>query len=622
MLDFIFIGGAMNHLYKYLGVVLCHAVWMGGVAQAQLNPPACRIVFSKIDNPLVTYTLDVDARQFSVPRAGSASRYAPRYHTNPSWVQLTLRQIRDNDQVDDWTLTVMNRNAQYNIAHVYFPYDVSDYYLGGASDAANDVLLEPDWLGVAWLASNAGVRRYSYGDDDPSAAPAFAPVHIKMDGSRARLMAAANWPPVPVVMYVDNHKQGLLYRNQNIAPGRSRNYACKYHLFTPKSPEINPPWMAAVDGYQSWLHAKMGDVDYPEWMRNIHGMISVNLQNCSDEMLSSGYVPNMWYAFRDKLPWIQFWGQMSGYHEECCELDQAIHPRYTRPGGWSLPAFVDGCVDRVGGERVGLYTRPLEQIPLEEPENLDDWFLPWQDMCNTAGGANAYYHDVVGRRGGDDMNFVARLYDRNEPGGFSEDTIIEGALDIYPTAYFVSASIDRDGVEGGPGHAIANLSKTLNRVPFPQFGTYLLNDRIMFDGQCNGQGLLWGDYWVERQCFLLGHKFEGNPWETYSAPDGFTWNPAMKRVIDLRDPYDAQSNPDGVGWWSRELRYQDRRGIRNVPGGIDVRRFEDNSDPEYPTELFVIDNWSRLRGKTFTFAGSSTPISIPDTQLSIVEFEY
>jgi hypothetical protein len=71
---------------------------------------------------------------------------------------------------------------------------------------------------------------------------------------------------------------------------------------------------------------------------------------------------------------------------------------------------------------------------------------------------------------------------------------------------------------------------------------------------------------------------------------------------------------DQTGWWNRSPRYQDRRGLSEVPAGIDARRFVDAAG----VNLVAIDNWSQRAGLMMRVLGQ--PVAIPTAKLSILEF--
>jgi len=292
----------------------------------------------------------------------------------------------------------------------------------------------------------------------------------------------------------------------------------------------------------------------------------------------------------------------------CCALDPTIHARY-QASAFDVPAFAR--TQTPAGFHVSFYSRPhdgyrlWDPLPLPgSPTNLA-WWSAW--MQNQTGwGANAFYLDTVGWLDFGPPLDVARVL-RDDPR--VRDAVIEGALDLYPAAHLVSLALHYPGAgfPGGPGRTFDDLGPAAPRVPFPQLGNFLLDDHLIFDGQSNTGWGLWGSanaWWVERQCFLLGHKFDTyTPYEAWANPQ--VPDQAFGLVVQLRDQ---------TGWWNRRPRYQDRRGLSEVPAGIDARRFVDAAG----ANLIAIDNWSQRAGLLLRFLGQ--PVAIPTAKLSVLEF--
>src|SRR5262249_47531281 len=133
----------------------------------------------------------------------------------------------------------------------------------------------------------------------------------------------------------------------------------------------------------------------------------------------------------------------------------------------------------------------------------------------------------------------------------------------------------------------------------------LLDDRVLFLGECNGDGRWWGpsaDYWTERQAFLLGAKFDAvHPTENGSQ-DG-PEDQALALGIAARER---------SGWWARDPVYLDRQGIGRVPPDVDVRRYRGHGGES----LLVVDNWHQRRGTSVTVDGK--PLLLPDERLAII----
>ena len=286
-----------------------------------------------------------------------------------------------------------------------------------------------------------------------------------------------------------------------------------------------------------------------------------------------------------------------GEETGCCLPSPEMHQRYLP----ELPRFIQNL--RAQGTRAGLYVRPrdsyreqrLDNSALRDGQTDLGFLLEWVRLNREEYGTDAVYIDTFGNYYSGEPLFVAKLFGSE----FSADTVIEGVVDIYPCAYLLS------GMVGGPQHRLDRLGTGDKWMPYPRFGRYLLNDRVIFIGESNGDWDHWGrphDYWVERQAFLLGAKLDVmHPAEDPARRLG-QMNRALERIL---------AEWDRVSWWRRKPVYLDRAGIRDVPPGIDVRRFQDKDGET----LLVIDNWQRRTDLSFRYLGE--PIDIPHTQLTI-----
>lgn len=135
---------------------------------------------------------------------------------------------------------------------------------------------------------------------------------------------------------------------------------------------------------------------------------------------------------------------------------------------------------------------------------------------------------------------------------------------------------------------------------FPRLVRYLLDDRIIFLGESNGDHVLWSTnrgagYWGERQAFLLGCKLD---W--MQRPDAGGWNnPAVLAIVDAwqRSAY-----------WDRNPVYADTVGLTDVPIGVDIRRFLGSSGET----LLVIDNTAGIDSVTLAVDGQPVTIEPVD----------
>ena len=572
---------------------------------AALEPPSFRVYWDGVPTPRI-YTPTSEDYHAGPP---------PYYDVSDELVSAQLYQ--DQDHESRWHLVLKNKRST-ELSIVDFPYDVSDYVLN--ADGSDDVGLLTWKGGIAYDPDEWG-----WVVDYPG--QAFSPFAIMTDNTSARIIAAINWPPRKITVKCDEHagRRQTLRESVSLATNETRDF---YILYACEQGDWNagdPPWMRAVDQYSEWLHSKMQEhslwpVLYPGWMKRTQGMLSVLLENYTDAMLaeSPNRIESLWRVYGSTLQWIQFWGQMSGYGEGCCELNQELQSRYGNSGVWDLVGFVTNRVYGGGGgvaavRKAGYYTRPYPDVPLNDDTTVVAdgetnlvWFDQWLGVAKRDWRATAFYHDTMGERSCEDPNFVAELYRDH----FSRSTAIEGATDVYPVAFLVSGILSQPGAgfPGGPDATISGMlsSSTTNRVIFPELVSYALNDRIMFDGTLNTGYLWWGSehhYWVERQVFLLGHKYETSHPDENGVED---WNDAFELAVNARK---------AVHWWGgREPRYQGTRGITNVPAGVRVRVFRDKND----VNLLAFDRWEAPQGNlTIEFNGQQ--VSVPSDLLAIVE---
>lgn len=587
-------------------------------------------------------------------------------------------------QANQWELSVTNKlagpNHQCEINEVIFPIDIPSYRLNGpGGNDADDIVYEAQLLGTAtknnWPLKDCSPFYECWGAapqyPGSNAAwgighPLFSPMIIVADDTKARITAATNWPPKHVASQWVRNRQLLTYPLQSIAQNATRTYRCMVAEVTGNAATGNHPWMLAADRYVNWLKPKLvaaglSPVQYPAWMTTINGMISWGLQNVMDGYLASGQLETVWSAYRNDLPWLQFWGQMGDYgynchpdtytcsshpvatsceppgcdcsHQyqdfacDCCALDERLHPRYgpvSAGGCFDLVGFVTQTLNpQPGGPHAGYYTRPAGSL---EDSCSYDWFLHWISRTKDW-GANAFYMDTLGATYYGDPLFVANLFrDHVLP----QDGFIEYMPDLYPVAAAVSGTLQNAGYVGGAGHTIDDLKagtctsdpSSLCAVPFSQLGSYVMNDKILFEGEGNGQELLWGNginqttpnYWAERQAFLLGHRFlVTHPFEDWGDIAG-SRDQLMGRAIDLwNQDWDATA-PGVQNWWSIQPRYKDRKGITHIPTGIDVRRFTDASNRTF----LAFDNYNNLNGQWVCV--DNRRVFAPIDRLSIVPF--
>ncbi len=573
-----------------------------GVASAQVTTPTAQsfaLVFQEGDTA-TTFT-----REYTFDSALSPG-------VNPIVSDAFARGTLTPLGASRYRLTVENiaSNPDHRVIEVWYPYDRSALTIG--TSAADDAILTPWIFGVAVKSTRGGAGWWRVGGYP---GPYVSPLTIMTDAGRARMYAATNWPPRHVQPTFRAQRTALVYQGESISPSQSGSYEAIVAEAAGSAGSV--PWLTLVDAYKAWLRPNMqGDglwpVAYPQWMRDAHGYYAVGLQDIPESNLP--FVRSLFDFYSDRLPWAQMWGQMSclfngNYNDPCygcCHSNRTLHPRWTA-SPHDIRDFADDLRD--AGFHAGYYAAPYYGYTLDQvvPDGSGltnrDWFLGWVDN-HDSWNASAYYLDTVGWVNFGDVMDMATLL-RDEPR--FRNALIEGAVDIYPAANMVSLSLHYPGAgyPGGPGNTFWDLSDTTPSVSFAQLGTALIDDHAIFNGTSNTGWQLWGpanQYWTERQVFLLGHKYEtGMPPDDWSQP--FVINQAFGLATDLRDQ---------VGWWARQPRYRDRLGISSLPGGVDARRFVDQSGQN----LVCVDNWSQVLGGTIAFEGQT--LDVPTQRLSIL----
>ena len=564
-----------------------------------------------------------------------------RIFDNPSDPDITA--TIDQLPNDEWKLTLQHKpGSTSTIQQVYFPWQPSGYLLN--NDSRDDIVYIPYLLGMS--TKNNTLRPFGWGGN-PYPGTSFAPLLVIADQTNAKIVAATNWPPKKVTPFYSLGRLTLTYE-ETIPVGdvTPREYQTMIKEVSGNSQTGNYPWQLALDPYRAWLDSHMSaaglyqttnpgwKIPYPTWMKQIHGWANVGLENFQNSQYVIQNFRDYYNPWKSIFPWIQIWGQMSPYLGQCCAESRTLHSRYTTPdinGELFLNFIQEYTAD---GSHAGYYSRPLvQELPappwegpnytLDDPNNYNDWdavnetpleyFTNWHNTTRSW-GANAFYLDTVGAGYYGDPLTVANLLNALNPNhAFDPNSVIERAVDIYPAASLVSGSILGGDLNGGPGQTPENTDRTT----FPNFGRYLLGDRIIFLGQSNGDHRFWGhhppadqspagnpafDHYTERQAFLLGAKFDAQ-----SIPEDWLTPNILDFAIDM-----TISQRNSVGWWTREPIYLDKKGISHVTPGIDVRRFVDKNG----VDLFAIDNWGTLSQPplsqiSFDLNGNSNNVTIP-----------
>jgi len=499
----------------------------------------------------------------------------------------------------DWQLRVMSLGPK--ITELWFPYEEVSTAIG--ADADDDVLYFPHLMGQARRVASLDETKW---DGRSYPGPCFAPLVMIGDESKARMLAATNWPPRKVFVAYSRGRIGLRY--DDFLAERSESTVSALVVTSEGGPG-RPAWHAPLDKYRAHLDKGMTEtglypIAYPEWMRELHGWQNVQLQNYRDEDLLS--VLEKWKRYRAIFPWIQMWGQMSNLFPSppqetgCCLQKQIVHDRYQ-----SL--LVDLKREVRDGEHMGFYVRPGS--PYEDfidkngqRSKCFDFLTGWVAQ-NQRHGGNAHYLDVCGALDFGPPLRVAKMFGHELP----RESVIEMPMDVYPAAFLVSGCLwGGSSCRTSPGQRPSDLSDKLACVSYPRLGRYLLNDRMFFLGESNGDHTSWGnsrghEYWTERQAFLLGAKYDAmRVAEDEKHPE------RMNRALEL-----ILGERMRVGWWKLDPVYLDTAGLSDVPDGAEVRRFlAKNGDT-----LLAIDNWHPRTGR-FRFKG--TEIELPAEQIRIM----
>ncbi len=563
----------------------------------------------------------------------SAGNPGPVRTYHDSYIDATVEQVGEYE----WSLTLQNIHPSLTITGVDFPFEYYKYMLDSVTE--DDTLYDTYLFGTARLMTTFDVTTWGWsGLVYPNVT--YAPLHVVADDTKAKLVAAANWPPRTVKPMACFKRSRLLYEDA-VLPGESETYNAFIAEVAGNAEQGIKPWHAALDVYDAWLRDHMSSegllpIEYPDSLKSANGWLAIHLQN--RPAFTTTEIDSHWQSSKDYLPWLQFWGQMSNYGQVepvnfldyvpwngitppaddyegtpplevgewlgCCFGERTLHPRYA-----DLPAYIDAI--KAQGATVGFYSRPLnhyswgEYHELTDTTEYDDWdaesetpleYLIGWIAVHTANGANAYYLDVLGARNFGPPLDIANIIKAQLPGM----SVLEFAKDVYPAAFLISGNIRGGSIAMEEGHTVENS----DRITVADFGRYLLGDRILFYGYQNGEYDLYGaahNHFAERQAFLLGAKFD-SPGVAY----GGVTNEFLINAIELRTAHN---------WWAREPIYRSTRGITSIPDGVEVRRFIANDG----VTLFAIDNPFEQNGLTFGWNGET--VSIPMDALSIVERE-
>lgn len=548
---------------------------------------------------------------------------------------------------------------QKNISKVWFPWEYQTHL---DEDENDDFILYPHWMGIAIKIQNVSETAWSGDKTRPTyPGDIFSPILIRTDEDNALTVASASWPPVSASPLYKKNDFAIEY-DKKIPVNSSENFSTFIFQTTSQEPGVQPWQKAADEykkWLREQLYSEnIWPVKYPESVQNANGWIHYNLNlnprdptadpHREDMAFNETLLQEKYDRWKSVFPWIQFWGQMSpwsNYYNQsatpnsgCCLRNRTINERY-------LP-FLTSFMSQVKteGGQVSLYQRPYrptEGSPyyllnetftfvtpdLGTSETPLQWFQNWIRR-NTEFGSNAYYLDVLGAVYLGEPELMMNLFDDTKSVyTVPPESVIEFPVDIYPTSFLTGTSFSglvdpQKGPLGGPGIKKENFNQTV----FPQLARYILDDRIFFIGESNYDHYLWGTvkeyvglnrgfvypvyqqfcnqnpdqcwYWMERQAFLMGGKFDA--WhieENQSAPN------VLDKIINL-----TVAEWEKTNWNERQPRYYDTKGISEISNEtITIKRFVDKEDKH----LFVIDNPLKKSPVQFLFYGDPVIIDIP-----------
>ena len=480
-----------------------------------------------------------------------------------SWGSATIRAVSPME----YELTL---HAAVDTSRVFFPWFAHDYPC--------DRILYPHMMGL--VIDNHRLTRGRWSDESIAIYPGQTvfPGAVMETDQEARGVFAVNWPPVDVYAIYAKGRVVMRY-DQWLAAGQTRRYRAMIVDATGDAGAL--AWHKALDPYKQWLTANMQSdgllpVQHPTWLLDAHGWSNVQLQDYDDPM---GEVRYRWDEWSDLFPLVQTWGHMSGRHYPpdestgCCLIDTNLHPRNAE-----LPAISAQIVAE--GGRIGHYVRPRNAGPVAGTHPAADgnrqFMLDWIEKNRVEFAGNMNYLDwFIARPLGPVLDVAHQFRD----GLWGEGTVCERAVDVYPTAFMMSGAL------WGGARFQTTAALTLEDAPpgqmgisFPRLVRYVLDDRVIFLGESNGDHVLWGTsrggyFWGERMAFLLGCKLDWMQREDSGAGA----NPAVPAIVQAW----TESQ-----FWQRQPVYLDTLGLNNVPPAFDIRRFRGSSGET----ILAIDN--------------------------------
>ena len=566
-----------------------------------------------------------------------------QYHVEDNVLSATMMALGHNQ----WSLAI---TAKQNIGGLFFPWEIKRQTLG---DKANEIFYSMEVFGIA--------RQATAYDQEPStpghkwtgglyAANYPAPLAVLADSNQAFIVAAENWPPKAVHVCFGGERIVLFYHNipnpsqPLIAAGTSATYQTLFAQVPGDAAQHILPWQAALDLYRGWLNQQPIDHSYPPaWMWQGEGLLHVFTPVYSSFTQSSNFISNTWNQWKSTFPLIEFWAQQCALRQAGCTPDvRGIDSRLLP----DLPNFAKEVATGGGGYHLGYYTiqsaNSTPPVYLDTPEGQKwtmDWIRENETMyhSNTSGFADTLNAGIYS---GDPGKLVELFHN----GSLAQDVLAERPVDAYPVAALISGALE-GAVCGAPNGQVSDppspMALFAHVITVPQFGRYLLNDRLVYEGKNSADVWFWGDQaswrteskqqglincgWDnyctnaticdngdEILAFLLGAKFDVPIEQYYNIPHN-GYSSLLPIMVEEHKK---------VNWWNRRPVYWDTKGLDltglklspsrpNVP--LAVRHFVDNKGQD----LFVTYNGSHTPGLSFVFGRKTIPV--PVSTVSIID---
>ena len=487
----------------------------------------------------------------------------------------------------------------------------------------------------------------------------FAPLTILANDTVGQLVAASNWPPIPVKVDSSAFMIRLLYNTEFNADGTLGLYGYRtppqgqtwrYRAIiarltaTSGNPAGQKAWHVGMDRYRRWLDQHVGPVAYPDWMNRTQAMHSINLQGLADSQIATGNLQAIVEKWKTYVPWVLFWGQMSEYYGSCCATRATMDGRFFRVGPsptWGTGLSGDFGLPELARKwtkedmHIGYYSAPDYSYPgysRPVPRSQDDWdrmrldgptgrafFSSWRAVNQQQFGANVLYGDTISAGYKGDLLKVAKSFENTPLRSNRADHILpasglyEGHLDINAGAGLVDGLMRGFGNEAGvcsvaAAHPYANPKYSCAKDVdgdrgMPDLLFYLLGDRVFHMGLNNGDFPFWfsqdsntANSW---QHIALRQAFLlGAKVGVYTGLEifNFQW------VMELRDGADWAQDPDDMP------RYRDTVGL-DTSG---IERLYTAKDG--PSSLAGIDakahSQPKLRARRFETRGGDVLVTI------------